>query len=82
MLNENKGKQLLAQTDHTITVTMSGESVQDITGKIFQGMRRQIFKEFDKPIIHLEAQEVYFEKVAKNTLTRKSLCCFSGRERK
>lgn len=80
-MNDNKGKQLLAQTDHEITVTMSGDSIQDITGKIFQGMRRQIFKEFDQPIIHLEAQEVYFEKVEKHTQTEKFMLFFWPREK-
>lgn len=56
-------EQLLKEMNHTITVTMRGDGMVDTVGKIFNKMRKQVFQEINKPIIQMDAQEVYFDKV-------------------
>lgn len=55
--------QLLEEMDHTCTVHAKGSSLEDLTGKLFQIMRKQVFAEIGKPIIQMEAKEVYFDQV-------------------
>ena len=50
-------EQLLKEMDHTVTVTMSGDGMVDTVGKIFNMM------DINKPIIQMDTQEVYFDKV-------------------
>lgn len=59
----NSEKQLLNTVRHTIEVTMSGNSMDDTVGKLFQMMRKQVFHDFQKPIIQMEAEEVFFTNV-------------------
>lgn len=55
--------QLLAEEERTVIVKARGNSLNEMAGNIFQTMRTQIFKEVGKPIIQLEAKEVYFDQV-------------------
>ncbi len=75
---ENK-KQLLKECQYTTMITAKGESEKEVIGKIFQLMRKQIFKEIEYPIIHLEANEVYFKKVDIEEVTEKFLFFFMPR---
>lgn len=56
-------EQLLKEVQHETIVTANGMGMEDAVGKIFQAMRKQVFKEFGKPIIQMEAKEVYFDNV-------------------
>lgn len=76
-----QNRQLLEETQHETVVTMSGATIEDTVGKLFQAMRKQIFREFDKPIIQMEAQEVYFEKVDVERKTEKFMLFFWPREK-
>ena len=53
-------KQLLTETEHEMTITMSGDSLENAVGNVFQVMRKQIFEDIKHPIIQMEAKEVYF----------------------
>lgn len=55
--------QLLEETERTITVKARGDSLKDMANSAFQLMRKQIFKEFEKPIVQMEAKEVYFDEL-------------------
>lgn len=76
-----QNRQLLEETTHEIVVKAYGNSMEDVVGKLFQIMRKQIFKEFDKPIIQMEAQEVYFESVDVKKTTEKFMFLFWPREK-
>lgn len=73
--------QLLKESLHTTVIKASGQSLQDVTGMVFQLMRRQIFAEVGHPIIQLEAEEVYFDKVVKSERTERFLFLFWPRTR-
>lgn len=68
--------QLLKEMDHTITVRARGSSLEDLAGKLFQIMRKQIFQEIDKPIIQMEAKEVYFDQVETEETTEHFMLIF------
>lgn len=74
--------QLLAEMDHTCTVSAKGESLEDLTGKLFQKMRKQIFAEIGKPIIQMEATEVYFDQVETEETTEHFMLFFWPRTKK
>lgn len=76
-----QNKQLLEQKIHEITVTANGETMENVVGKLFQLMRKQIFAEIGKPVIQMEAQEVYFEKVDTIKTTEKFMLFFWPREK-
>lgn len=78
---ENSQKQLLQEIEHEIVITMKGETLKDVTAKIFQAMRKQIFQDIKKPIIHLEAEEVYFEKIDIEKKTERFMLLFWPREK-
>lgn len=81
MLNNLQNKQLLKETSHELVITANGGSLEDVTGKIFQNMRRQIFAEFQKPIIQMEAEEVFFQKVDTKRQTEHFMLFFWPREK-
>lgn len=74
-------QQLLKEKNHEITVSAEGTSLQDAVGKIFQIMRKRIFAEFGKPIIHMEAEEVYFDKVDTQRRTEHFMLFFWPKEK-
>lgn len=76
-----QGRQLLEEKSHEITVTASGETMENVVGKLFQLMRKLIFAEIGKPVVHMEAQEVYFEKVETHRRTERFMLFFWPRER-
>lgn len=59
VITDGAGAQLLGEMEHTITVKARGNSLKDMVNTAFQIMRKRIFQEIDKPIIQLEAKEVY-----------------------
>lgn len=59
----DKNVQLLKQIDYEIIVTGHGDSLTNAINMCFLNMRNNIFKEFKKTIIHLEATQIYFEKI-------------------
>lgn len=58
-----KEQQLLAEKKHEMTVKMTGNSLENAVGNLFQVMRKQIFQEIPYPIIQMETEEVYFQEV-------------------
>lgn len=81
MLNNLPNKQLLKEMNHELVVTASGDSLKDVTGKLFQSMRKQIFMDIQQPIIQMEAEEVFFQKVEAKTMTEHFLFVFWPREK-
>lgn len=65
VITDGAGAQLLEEMEHTITVKARGNSLKDMVNTAFQIMRKRIFQEIDKPIIQLEAKEVYFDELEK-----------------
>lgn len=55
--------QLLEETERVVTVKARGESLKDMANTAFQLMRKRIFKEFEKPIVQMEAKKVYFDEL-------------------
>lgn len=76
-----QNKQLLEEKIHEVTVTANGETMESVVGKLFQLMRKQVFTEIGKPVIQMEAQEVYFEKVETSRRTERFMLFFWPRER-
>lgn len=81
MAMNNPSQQLLSSFTKEIVVSGDGSNLNEAVGSIFQTMRKQIFIEFDKPIIHLEAKEVYFEEMKIDKKTEKFLFIFMPREK-
>ena len=65
VITDGAGAQLLEEMEHTITVKARGNSLKDMVNTAFQIMRKRIIQEIDKPIIQLEAKEVYFDELEK-----------------
>ena len=57
------GKQLLEELDHEMTLTMTGGSLENAVGNLFQLMRKPIFQEISYPIIQMEAKEADAERI-------------------
>lgn len=76
-----QSQQLLKEIQHETVLTMNGTSLEDVVGKLFQAMRKQLFHDFGKPIIHREAKEVYFENVKTHKTTEKFMFLFWPREK-
>lgn len=76
-----QGRQLLEETEHEMVITMSGNSLDDAVGNLFQVMRKQIFEDIRHPIIHMEAKAVYFEDVKVKKETERFLFLFMPREK-
>lgn len=76
-----EGKQLLITTEHDVIVTTSGDSMEKAVGNLFQVMRKQVFQEIGRPIVQMEAKEVYFQDVKVRKDTEKFLFLFMPRER-
>ncbi len=74
-------KQLLEEIHHEVVITMSGDSMEEVTGKIFQAMRKQIFLNIKGPIIQMEAEEVYFQQVDTKRRTEHFMFFFWPREK-
>lgn len=75
-------EQLLREIQHETIVTANGMGMEDTVGKIFQSMRKQVFAEIGKPIIQMEAKEVYFDKVDIQEKKETFLFIFMPRVRK
>ncbi|MEI3524865.1 MAG: DUF4312 family protein [Eubacteriales bacterium] len=75
------GIQLLTEIEHEMTITMTGSSLENAVGNLFQLMRKQIFQEIAHPIIQMEAKEVYFDDVQVQRETEQFLFFFMPREK-
>lgn len=75
-----QNRQLLEEMEHEIVIKANGISLDDTIGKVFQIMRKQIFKEVGKPIIQMEADKVFFENVEVHRTTEKFMFFFWPRE--
>lgn len=74
-------RQLLCEKNHEMTLVIYGDSLRDVTGKLFQAMRKKVFQDIPYPIIHLEAKQVYFEKVDMQRTKERFMLFFWPRER-
>ena len=59
----NEKAQLLATKNHEVVITMSGGSLDDTIGKIFTMLKKQVYSDFNLPIVHMDTQEVYLENI-------------------
>lgn len=75
-------RQLLITDTFSLVVRERGRSLDDVTGKLFQRMRKDVFREVGRPIVHLVAEEVYFEDVEVKEWTERFLFLFWPRTRK
>ena len=75
------GKQLLEEMDHEMILTMTGGSLENAVGNLFQLMRKQIFQEISYPIVQMEAKEVYFDEVQVQKETECFMFLFMPREK-
>lgn len=76
-----QSQQLLKEVQHETVLKVNGTSLEDAVGKLFQIMRKQLFHDFGKPIIQMEAKEVYFEDVTTHRTTEKFMFLFWPREK-
>lgn len=74
-------RQLLKEMQYETTIKVSGNTIDEAVGKIFQIMRKQVFKEVGKPIIQMEAEEVYFTDVVTDKTTEHFMVFFWPREK-
>lgn len=74
--------QVLKTVKKEVTVTMSGQGMDDTVGKIFQMLRKEVFKEIGKPIVQMDTEEVLFEKVDETEKTERFLFVFMPRVKK
>lgn len=81
MQGDMSKKQLLEEIRHEVVVTSRGDSLEEVTGKIFQIMRKQVFNDIKGPIIQMEAIEVYFLKMDTKRRTERFLFFFWPREK-
>ena len=75
------GKQLLEEMEHEMILTMTGGSLENAVGNLFQLMRKQIFQEISYPIVQMEAKEVYFDEVQVQKETERFMFLFMPREK-
>lgn len=68
--------QLLAEMDHTCTVHARGSSLEELTGKLFQLMRKKIFAEIGRPVIQMDTKEVYFDEFEREETTEHYMLFF------
>lgn len=76
-----KEQQLLVEKKHEMTVKMTGNSLENAVGNLFQVMRKQIFQEIPYPIIQMETEEVYFQEVQVKRETERFMFLFMPREK-
>ena len=74
-------KQLLKETDYEIEVEARGASLDEAVGGLFSIMRRQLLKEFGRPVIQMQAKEVYFTNVEVKKETERFMLFFWPREK-
>lgn len=74
-------KQVLENTTMTIKLTAEGESYEQIMGKLFNQLRKQVYKQLNKSIIQMDTNAVYIESEEKSTTTEKFLFFFMPREK-
>lgn len=82
MSSDMKDKQLLKEISYEIVVDASDATLDGVVGKLFQKMRKQVFVEINRPIIQLDANEVYFESMEVKESTEKFLFFFMPRTKK
>lgn len=75
----NENRQLLMVKDHECIITMSGSSMDDAIGKIFTILKKQIYSDFNLPIVHMDTKEVYFDHIDLKETTEKFLFFFMPR---
>ena len=52
-ISKFNGVQLLTEKEHEMTIKMTGNSLENAVGNLFQVMRKQIFEEIAHPIIQM-----------------------------
>ena len=75
------GKQLLEEMDHEMILTMTGGSLENAVGNLFQLMRKQIFQEISYPIGKMEAKEMYFDELQVQKETVRIMFVFMPRKK-
>lgn len=80
-ISKFNGVQLLTEKEHEMTIKMTGNSLENAVGNLFQVMRKQIFEEIAHPIIQMETTAVFFEDVQVQRETEKFLFFFMPREK-
>lgn len=75
----NENRQLLVTKDHECMITMTGSSMDDTIGKIFTVLKKQVYADFNLPIIHMDTQQVFFDQVTIKEVKEKYLFFFMPR---
>lgn len=76
-----RDQQLLVEKEHEMTITMSGNSLENTVGNLFQVMRKQVYEDISRPIIQMEAKAVYFQDIKLKRETERFLFLFMPREK-
>lgn len=76
-----QNQQLLKEMKYETSIKVNGTSLEDAVGKVFQGLRRQVYQEVGRPIIQMEAEEVYFTEVGTDRKTERFMLFFWPREK-
>lgn len=71
--------QVLQEEQRTLMIEVNGTGFEDTVGKLFQAMRKKAFVEVGKPIVQMNAKEVYFEDVKLTEKKEKFLFFFMPR---
>ena len=75
-------RQLLIEENLELSVTMSGEGMEDTIGKIFKVLRKEVYEKIGRPIIQMETKEVYFDKIDCVEKTERYMFLFMPRVKK
>ena len=78
---ELKNRQLLKEIDYEIETMSVGASLDEAVGGLFRAMRSKLLKEFGKPVILMQAKEVYFIETDVKKETERFMFLFWPREK-
>lgn len=74
-------QQCMKEARETVVITAKGKSKEDTIGKIFNMLRGQIFEKVNRPIVHMNTEEVYIESVDERKYTERFMFIFMPREK-
>lgn len=75
MIKENA----LMFKEHSITLEATGSDEKDALGKIFNKLKKDIYKEIDEMIVHMEPKNIHIIEMEKKEFTEKFLFFFMPR---
>lgn len=74
-------QQCMKSIRDSVIITAKGKTKQDAIGKIFSMLRGQIFDKINRPIVHMNTEEVYIQNIEEKKYIEKFLFVFMPREK-